>query len=67
MFEGAFGSLNAVADTLVKATPLLLVAVGICIAFRGGMLNIGGEGQPMSARWPPLPPSYSHLRCPPGP
>ncbi len=45
MFEGAFGSLNAVADTLVKATPLLLVAVGICIAFRGGMLNIGGEGQ----------------------
>jgi len=45
MFEGAFGSLNSIADTLVKATPLLLVAVGICIAFRGGMLNIGGEGQ----------------------
>jgi len=45
MFQGAFGSLNSVADTLVKATPLLLVAVGICIAFRGGMLNIGGEGQ----------------------
>jgi simple sugar transport system permease protein len=45
MFEGAFGSANAIADTLVKATPLLLVAVGICIAFRGGMLNIGGEGQ----------------------
>jgi simple sugar transport system permease protein len=45
MFEGAFGSANSIADTLVKATPLLLVAVGICIAFRGGMLNIGGEGQ----------------------
>ena len=45
MFEGAFGSLNSAADTLVKATPLLLVGVGICIAFRGGMLNIGGEGQ----------------------
>lgn len=45
MLEGAFGSPNSVADTLVKATPLLLVAVGICIAFRGGMLNIGGEGQ----------------------
>jgi simple sugar transport system permease protein len=45
MFQGAFGSANAIADTLVKATPLLLVAVGICIAFRGGMLNIGGEGQ----------------------
>ena len=45
MFEGALGSVNSLADTLVKATPLLLVAVGICIAFRGGMLNIGGEGQ----------------------
>jgi ABC-type uncharacterized transport system permease subunit len=30
---------------LVKATPLLLVGLGICIAFRGGVINIGGEGQ----------------------
>lgn len=45
LIEGAFGSSNALADTLVKATPLLLVALGICIAFRGGVLNIGGEGQ----------------------
>lgn len=45
LVEGAFGSQNALADTIVKATPLLLVALGICIAFRGGMINIGGEGQ----------------------
>jgi len=45
MLEGAFGSTNALADTVVKATPLLLVGVGICIAFRGGVVNIGGEGQ----------------------
>jgi simple sugar transport system permease protein len=45
LVEGAFGNVNALADTLVKATPLLLVALGICIAFRGGVLNIGGEGQ----------------------
>lgn len=45
MIEGAFGSPNAIADTIVKATPLLFVGVGICIAFRGGMINIGGEGQ----------------------
>ena len=45
LLEGAFGSTNALADTLVKATPLLLVALGICIAFRGGVINIGGEGQ----------------------
>jgi len=45
LFQGAFGSFNAVADTIVKATPLLFVGLGICIAFRGGVLNIGGEGQ----------------------
>lgn len=45
LWEGAFGTKNAVADTLVKATPLLLVGIGICISFRGGVVNIGGEGQ----------------------
>lgn len=45
LLEGAFGSSNALADTVVKATPLLLVGLGICIAFRGGVINIGGEGQ----------------------
>jgi simple sugar transport system permease protein len=30
---------------LVKATPLLLVGLGICISFRGDVINIGGEGQ----------------------
>ena len=45
LLKGAFGSKNAVAESLVKATPLLLVGLGICIAFRGGMINIGGEGQ----------------------
>lgn len=45
LVEGAVGSPNAIADTLVKATPLLLIGLGICIAFRGGVVNIGGEGQ----------------------
>jgi simple sugar transport system permease protein len=45
LFEGAFGSTNSIADTLVRATPLLFVGVGICIAFRAGVINIGGEGQ----------------------
>jgi len=45
MVQGAFGSPNALADTVVKATPLLFVGLGICIAFRGGVVNIGGEGQ----------------------
>ena len=41
LFVGAFGSTNAFADTIIKATPLLFVGLGICIAFRGGVLNIG--------------------------
>jgi simple sugar transport system permease protein len=45
LLEGAFGSTNAVAETAVKAVPLLLVGLGICIAFRGNVINIGGEGQ----------------------
>ncbi|HRJ56679.1 MAG TPA: ABC transporter permease [Anaerolineales bacterium] len=45
LLNGAFGSFNSFAETLVKATPLLLVALGICISFRGDVINIGGEGQ----------------------
>ena len=45
LWEGAFGSANAVAETAVKAVPLLLVGLGICIAFRGNVINIGGQGQ----------------------
>ncbi|MDL1884223.1 ABC transporter permease [Anaerolineae bacterium CFX8] len=45
MLQGAFGTENATAETLVKAIPILFVAIGICVAFRGGVINIGGEGQ----------------------
>lgn len=45
LYEGAFGTNNALAETLVKATPLIFVGTGICIAFRAGVINIGGEGQ----------------------
>lgn len=45
MWDGAFGSENKIAETLVKATPIMFVAVGITVAFRGGIINIGGEGQ----------------------
>ncbi len=45
MLDGAIGSTFAITQTLVKATPLLLVGLGVVIAFRGGVINIGGEGQ----------------------
>ena len=45
IIRGAFGSTFGLTQTLVKATPLLLVGAGICIAFRANVINIGGEGQ----------------------
>lgn len=45
LIDGAFGSADAIADSALKAMPLLLVGVGITIAFRAGVINIGGEGQ----------------------
>lgn len=45
LFSGAFGDVSGITQTLVKATPLLLVGLGVVIAFRGGVINIGAEGQ----------------------
>ncbi len=45
LIQGALGNVSGITQTLTKATPLLLVGLGICIAFRGGVINIGGEGQ----------------------
>jgi ABC-type uncharacterized transport system permease subunit len=45
LLQGAFGSADALAATALKAVPLILVGIGICIAFRANVLNIGGEGQ----------------------
>lgn len=45
-WDGAFGSSYAFwSATLVRTTPLLLVGLAVAIAFRGGVLNIGAEGQ----------------------
>jgi simple sugar transport system permease protein len=45
LLEGAFGGSYALSSTAIQAVPLLLVGVGICIAFRANVFNIGGEGQ----------------------
>lgn len=45
LFEGALGDKFGISRTLAKATPLLLTGVGMVVAWRAGMYNIGGEGQ----------------------
>jgi general nucleoside transport system permease protein len=46
LWQGAFGSWYALTSaTLVRAVPLIIIGLGIALAFRGGALNIGGDGQ----------------------
>ncbi|MFW6244098.1 MAG: ABC transporter permease [Desulfovibrionales bacterium] len=45
LLSGGFGSLWALQDSLVKAVPIFLCAVGIAVTFRLQIWNIGAEGQ----------------------
>ena len=45
MGQGAFGDKFGLSRTAVKMTPLLLAGLGMVVAWRAGMYNIGGEGQ----------------------
>lgn len=45
LLKGSVGSIRAVSETLVAATPLLLAGLSVALAFRAGLFNIGGEGQ----------------------
>ena len=45
LLRGAFGDMGRVAGTLLQTTPILISGVAACIALRGGMFNVGVEGQ----------------------
>ncbi len=45
MLETVFRSRSGFADTLLQATPLLLIALGYALAFRARVWTVGGEGQ----------------------
>jgi general nucleoside transport system permease protein len=45
LFRGAFGSLDALVDTLVSTTPLVLGGLSVGLAFKAGLFNIGAQGQ----------------------
>jgi simple sugar transport system permease protein len=44
-YEATFGNWGVFSDTLVKATPLILVGLACTIAFQMKLWNIGAEGQ----------------------
>jgi simple sugar transport system permease protein len=45
LFLGAFGGRQAIANTLVEATPYILAGLAVAVAFKCGLFNIGAEGQ----------------------
>ena len=47
ILTGPLRDLFTASEILVRAVPLILVALGIAISFRSGILNIGAEGQIM--------------------
>lgn len=58
LFQGGFGSLWALEDSLLKAIPIFLCSLGVGLAFRLQVWNIGAEGQfalgAVGATWPAL-------------
>lgn len=48
LFSKAFGSLDGLATTFAKATPLILSGLAVAIGLRAGLFNIGAQGQLIS-------------------
>jgi ABC-type uncharacterized transport system permease subunit len=45
LIYGALGGTNEIGETLVATSALLFPSLGVCLAFRAGLFNIGAEGQ----------------------
>lgn len=45
LFDGSLGGENGRVSTLVQAAPLLLAGLGVGLAFKAGLFNIGAQGQ----------------------
>jgi len=45
IFDASLGSADGIGYVLSIATPLIFAALAVCVCFKGGMFNIGVEGQ----------------------
>jgi len=45
LYRGTIGTTAGFAESIVQGTPLMLLALGLAIAYRGKVWNIGAEGQ----------------------
>jgi simple sugar transport system permease protein len=45
LIQGSFGSAKALSETAVWSTPYIFAGLAVAVAFKGGLFNIGAEGQ----------------------
>jgi general nucleoside transport system permease protein len=45
LWEGSLGRPRSISDTLVRTTPYIFGGLAVALAFKGGLFNIGVEGQ----------------------
>ncbi|MBI3892846.1 MAG: ABC transporter permease [Candidatus Wallbacteria bacterium] len=64
LLGGAFGSIGSIVISLLKTGPLLWTGLGVTLAFRAGVWNIGAEGQFYAGA---LGAAATALALPPGP
>lgn len=69
LVRGAFGDQLAITQTLTRAAPIVITGVGVALAFKSGLFNLGGEGQfvlgalvaAITAIYLPMPPLVASL------
>lgn len=45
LIKGAFGNQRLITTTIIKSIPLIFAGLAVALAYRGGVFNIGAEGQ----------------------
>ena len=45
LWKGSFGSTLGLGSALLRSTPVILTGLGVAVAYRAGVFNVGAEGQ----------------------
>ena len=45
LWKGSFGSILGLGSAILRSTPVILTGLGVAVAYRAGVFNVGAEGQ----------------------
>jgi simple sugar transport system permease protein len=45
LWQGSFGTWTGLTNTIIRSTPFIVAGLGVALAFKAGLFNIGAEGQ----------------------